>query len=86
VVPQEQTEQLEQVGDAVVYRRRRDQQHARADDELGERAVTVGVGVPEPVCFVDDEEAGSWRVVEGGGGRSAEGLMGHDRSLGIVLR
>src|SRR3989454_697480 len=36
VVPQEQTEQLEQVGDAVVYRRRRDQQHARADDERSE--------------------------------------------------
>ena len=86
VVPQEQTEQMEQVGDAVVYRRRCDQQHARADDELGKRAVAVGVGVPEPVCFVDDEKAGSWRVVVGGGGRLAEGLMGHNRSLSIVLR
>ena len=56
MIAQEQPEQMEQIGDAVVHRRGGDEQGARADDELRERAVTVGVGVSEPVSLVDDEK------------------------------
>ena len=79
-------EQIEEVGDAIVYRRRRDEQYARTDDQSGEGPIAVGGGIPEAMGFVDDEQAGPCRTVEGGGGRSAERLVCHDRSLGIVCR
>ena len=57
LVAQKEAEHVEQVGDAVVYGGRRHEQHARADDELGERPIAVGSGVSEAVGFVDDEQA-----------------------------
>src|SRR5207244_8405149 len=86
VVAQEQMEQVEEVGDAVVHRRRRDEQYGSTDDQSGEGPVAVGIGIPETVGLVDDEQAGGWRMVEGGGGRSAERLVCQDRTVGIVSR
>src|SRR5256886_11076771 len=76
VVPQEEAEQMKQIGDPVVHRRGRNEEHARADHELGERAVAVGEGVSKAVGFVDDEQAatgGSRR--QGAVTVHAEGLM-----------
>jgi len=64
VVPQEQPEQAEQVGEAVVNRRRGDEQHPRCHDELRERAVAPRVRVTKAVGLVDDKKA-----VRGGNGR-----------------
>jgi len=64
VVPQEEAEQMKQIGDPVVHRRGRNEEHARTDHELGERAVAVGEGVSEAVGFVDEKQA-----ARGGRGR-----------------
>ncbi len=78
---------MEQVRDPIVHRRGRDEQDARTDQHLRERAVAVGVGVSEAMRFVDDVKA-----VEGGRGRyravrwCTQRLMGEDRCLGPVLR
>src|SRR5256884_9346385 len=71
VIAQKQMEQIEEVGDAIVYRRRRDEQYARTDDQSGEGPIAVGGGIPEAMGFVDDEQAGPCRTGEGGGWRSA---------------
>ena len=76
---------MKQIGNPVVDRRGGDEQGARADDELRERAVTVGVGVSEPVSLVDDEEP-----VGGGTGRQratrvhAQRLVRHNRRCTVV--
>jgi len=57
VVAQEQPEQVEQVGEAVVNRRRRHEQHPRSHDELRERAIAARVGVTKAVGLVHDEKA-----------------------------
>ena len=64
MVPQEQPEQVEQVGESVVHRRRGDEQHARSDDELRERVVAARLWVTKAVGLVHDNKA-----VRGGKGR-----------------
>ena len=72
MIPQEQAKQVEQLGHAVVHRRRRHEQHLPAPPaplpplaplaarrEPRQRAVAVGLGVPESVGFVDDKQTDS---------------------------
>ena len=65
---------MEQVGDAVVDGRRRDEQHARTDAQSGEGPVAVGVGVPEAMGFVDDEQPDG-RTVGPSDRADTQGLM-----------
>src|SRR5204863_518571 len=65
---------MEQVGDAVVHGRRRDEQHARTDAQSGEGPVAVGVGVPEAMRFVDDEQPDG-RTVGPSDRADTQGLM-----------
>ena len=57
MIPKEQPEEMIQVREPVVHRRRGDEQHAGADDEGGERPITAGVGVPEAVGLVHYPES-----------------------------
>src|SRR5882672_12283095 len=85
MVPQEEAEQMKQVGDPVVYRRRGDQQDARTHQDLRERAVAVGVGVSEAMGLVDDEKpARGGRGRQGSATSHAERLMGDDRGVSLV--
>jgi hypothetical protein len=56
MIPQEQPQQVEEIGDAVVDRRRGHEQHAATDDHSGQRTVSVCVGVSKPMSFIDNEE------------------------------
>ena len=49
MIAQKQTQEVEQIRDAVMDRRGGHQQHATPDDEAGERPVTVRVGIAEAV-------------------------------------
>ena len=64
MIAQKQTQEMEQIGDAVMDRRGGHQQHATPDDEAGERPVAVRVGVPEAVGFIDDDGRSAGRTGE----------------------
>jgi len=48
---------MEEIGEAIVYRRRRHEEHASADDQARERAMAVRVWIAEAVGFIYDDKA-----------------------------
>src|SRR3989442_10602575 len=88
MVAQEQAEQMKQIADPVVHRRRGDEQDTRTDHGLRERAVAISVGVSGAVGLVDDKQAarggtGPRRAAPG----HAEGLLRDDWGVyGMTLK
>src|SRR2546422_1121689 len=77
MIPQEQPEQMQQIGDAIVDGRRGDQQDPAAHDESCESPVAVGIWIPESVGLIHDEKCDG-RTVGRPDGRYTEGLVCDD--------
>ena len=58
VITQEETQQMQQVGDAVVDGRGGHQQHAASYHHTGQRAVAIGLGIAEAVGLVNYNKGG----------------------------
>ncbi len=69
---------MQQVGYAVVDRRGGHQEDLATHNVPGQRTVPVGVGVSEPVRFVDDDKCGG-RAVGRSGGHHTERFVCDDR-------
>ena len=77
MIPQEQPEQMQQIGDAIVDGRRSDQQDPAAHDQSCESPVAVGIWIPESVGLIHDEKCDG-RTVGRPDGRYTEGLVCDD--------
>src|SRR3982074_1452512 len=77
MIPQEQPQQVEEIGYAIVDRRRGHQQHAAAYDQTCQRTVAVGLRIAETVRFVDDDGRTAGRSA----GRHNESFVGYDRTF-----